>query len=77
MFLESEFVLQNRIASENAVLGKAVQTTKPTLRPRAALGEIGNVAVSVQGPQRVNGRPRLERIQIPCAFKIIKSTKTR
>ncbi|CAL8320943.1 unnamed protein product [Lota lota] len=45
-------VTRNRIASENAVVGKAVPTTKPTLRPRAALGEIGNVAVSVQGPQR-------------------------
>ncbi|KAK0146469.1 G2/mitotic-specific cyclin-B1 [Merluccius polli] len=43
-------VTRNRIATENAVVGKVVQTTKPTLRPRAPLGEIGNVA---QGPQRV------------------------
>ncbi|CAL8405937.1 unnamed protein product [Arctogadus glacialis] len=45
-------VTRNRIASENAVVGKAAQTAKPTLRSRAALGNIGNVAISVQGPQR-------------------------
>ncbi|XP_062312109.1 G2/mitotic-specific cyclin-B1 isoform X2 [Osmerus eperlanus] len=35
---------RNRIASENptALAGKTVQGNKPTLRPRAALGEIGN-----------------------------------
>ncbi|KAM4635131.1 G2/mitotic-specific cyclin-B1 [Polymixia lowei] len=41
---------RNRLASENAVPGKTIQATKPSLRPRAALGEIGNnVAVTRQG----------------------------
>ncbi|KAG7263780.1 hypothetical protein CRUP_034858 [Coryphaenoides rupestris] len=47
-------VTRNRVASESAVGRVAVKqvTTRPTLRPRAALGEIGNVAVSVLGPQK-------------------------
>lgn len=38
--------LQNRLASTRTDLGgKACSVTGPSLKPRAALGEIGNIAV--------------------------------
>lgn len=48
------FLVQNRLASTRTEMAvKACPAAGPTLKPRAALGEIGNIAVK-EGQKRVS-----------------------
>lgn len=56
--LSHDFVVfQNRLASARTDLGgKACSGTRPALKPRAALGEIGNIALNKEPLKKVNGK---------------------
>uniref|UniRef100_A0A3Q4I4D1 Cyclin B1 n=1 Tax=Neolamprologus brichardi TaxID=32507 RepID=A0A3Q4I4D1_NEOBR len=54
------FFLQNRLASTKVDLGgKACSVSGPTQKPRAALGEIGNIAVNKDAQKKVNISSRI------------------
>lgn len=57
LFQDDTFVLQNRLASTRTDLGgKACSGTRPALKPRAALGEIGNIALNKEPLKKVSGK---------------------
>lgn len=52
--LSALIFLQNRLASTRTDLaGKACSVAGPSLKPRAALGEIGNIAVNKEVQKKV------------------------
>lgn len=63
-------VLQNRLASTRTDLGgKARSGTGPALKPRAALGEIGNIALNKEPLKKVSGKYRVSKFH----FAVIRS----